>query len=425
MLDNGGPADHPGTTELNEIAETCLHAGSTVLDALAKLPAAELTDDTLASASLALERARRSLDAAELACLGELDRRGTTQAQFGQRTAAWLANHAKLPRPVAAARVNTAKKLAGPLAPVGAALAEGAIGFDHARVIADAANPRIVDDIAAVTEELCAAAGLTTFDRWQAEVRGLAEQLDADGGHDPTTDPESNRLSVHRVGGVTSLNGQLVGEGALTAETALHEVADDLFRRYTRDSKLTGDPVPRRPQLLAEAFAELCRRGLAVDQATSTPPRTEASVVFNAVEPDNVTDELGIRLDDTLTLLCDARLRPIVASFESVPLALGREQRFATPPQVAAIALRDAGCTFPGCDAHIAWLDTHHADEWADGGNTDVERMCGLCRFHHRIAHRSGWTLELTEDGWTLWTRPDGSKFWGQRHHRQRAGPPP
>ena len=293
------------------------------------------------------------------------------------------------------------------------------------RVIADAANPRIVDDIAAVTEELCAAAASTTFGRWQAEVRGLAEQFDADGGHDPAADAETNRLSVHRVGGVTSLSGQLVGEGALTAETALHEVADELFRRYTRDSTTTGEPVPHRPQLLAEAFVELCRRGRAVDLATSTPPRTEASVVFNAAEPDHVTDEFGIRFDDTLTLLCDARLRPIITNFDRLPLALGREQRFATPAQVAAIAIRDAGCAFPGCVAHIAWLDTHHVDEWGEGGNTDVERMCGLCRFHHRVAHRSGWAVELAEDGWTIWTRPDGTRFWGQRHHRQRAGPVP
>ena len=50
-----------------------------------------------------------------------------------------------------------------------------------------------------------------------------------------------------------------------------------------------------------------------------------------------------------------------------MPLALGCEQRFATPAQVTAIAMRDGGCAFPGCDAHIAWLDTHHADEWGDG----------------------------------------------------------
>ena len=48
-----------------------------------------------------------------------------------------------------------------------------------------------------------------------------------------------------------------------------------------------------------------------------------------------------------------------------------------------------------------------------------------LCRRHHRVAHRLGWTLELTDDGWTIWTTPRGYRFWGQRHHRQRAGPCP
>ena len=218
MLDEGSAPNHPGTTELNAAHRDLPPRwidGAGRAGEVARCRADRR--HVGASASLALEQARRALDAAELACLGELDRRGTTQLQFGQRTTTWLANHAKLPRHVAAARVNTARKLAGPLAPVGAALAEGAIGFDHARAIADVANPRTVDDIAAVTEELCAAAGLTTFDRWQAEVRGLADQFEADGGHDPAADAENNRLSVHRVGGVTSLNGQLAGEGALTA----------------------------------------------------------------------------------------------------------------------------------------------------------------------------------------------------------------
>ena len=81
-----------------------------------------LSDHALASATLAVEQARRFLDAAELAWLAELDRRGVTEARFGQRTTAWLAHEAQLPRAVAAARVNTARKVTGELSPVGDAL---------------------------------------------------------------------------------------------------------------------------------------------------------------------------------------------------------------------------------------------------------------------------------------------------------------
>ena len=414
-----------GQIDLDGAASTGVAAAGSVLSTMASIPPAVLSDEALASATLALEQARRFLDAAELSWLAELDRRGTTDARFGQRTVAWLAHEAKLPRAVASARVGTAAKVASQLPEVGDALREGHIGFDHARVLADAANPRNVDGLAGVTAELCDAAQLATFARWQAEVRGLADLLDADGGHDPHGDLPEARISAHRVGDVTTVRGQLSGEGALIAESALDQVADELFRQYTRDAAHTGLPAPRRPQLLAEAFVELCRRGLAVDVAGTRAPRTEATVVVNAAEPDHVTDVAGRLLTHTEVLLCDPVLRPVVTTFQEVPLAMGRDRRFATAAQTRAVNLRDGGCVFPGCASPAAWNDVHHADEWGGGGTTDVERMCGLCRFHHRLAHRDGWNVEVAGDGWTIWTRPDLTRFWGQRHQRQRAGPTP
>ena len=420
--------DLDGLGVLDGAASAGAVAASGVLSTVASIPAGVLGDDELAAVTLGLEAARRFLDAAELTCLAELDRRGTTETRFGQRTVAWLAHEAKLPRAVASSRVRTARKVTaggGGLAPVGDALTRGVIGFDHARVLAGAANARNVDELAGVTGELCDLAALSTFERWSAEVRGLAEMLDADGGHDPAGDLPDPRLSVNRVGEVTTVNGQLVGDGAHSAQAALDQVADELFRRYTRDHTLTGEPVPPRSRLLAEAFVELCRRGLAIDVASSKPPRTDATVVINAAGPDRVTDTNGTELLDTGVLLCDPVLHPVICDFTSLPLSIGRGQRFARPHQVRAVNLRDGGCVFPGCTAPPTWCDTHHTDPWADGGDTDTTRMCGLCRFHHRFAHHPDWHLHLDDDGWTRWTRPDGHTFWGQRHQRQHAGHPP
>ena len=75
-------------------------------------------------------------------------------------------------------------------------------------------------------------------------------------------------------------------------------------------------------------------------------------------------------------------------------------------------------------DARHGWLEVHHVLEWvADVGPTDLDNMVMVCRRHHRVAHRRGWSLALDPDGWSRWTAPDGHTFWGQRHHRQRAGP--
>ncbi len=414
-----------GGDGLGRAAAAGAAAAAGVLSTMASIPADSLSDAALAEVTLALEHARRFLDAAELSWLGELDRRGVTEAMFGHRTGTWLSHEAGLPRAVAAARVRTARRITSDLTSVGEALRDGRIGFDHARVFADAANQRNSAELAGVADELCDAAGVTSFERWSGEVRGLADMLDADGGHDPAGDLPDPRLSLNRVGDVTALSGQLTGDGAHLAEATLDQMADELFASYTREKTLTGAPVPKRSQLLAEAFVELCRRAMAVEPSSSRPPRTEATLVINAAEPDRVCDPSGRLLADPTVLICDAVLWPVVTTFDSVPLAAGRAHRFATSHQVRAVNLRDGGCVFPGCEAPSAWTDTHHVDSWTKGGSSDTERMCGLCRRHHRLAHSPDWTLHLDPDGWTRWTRPDGQTFWGQRHQRQRHGPPP
>ena len=422
MFDSDSP--HMGSS-LDGAASTGVAAASGVLSTMASLPVGTLSDSTLAEATLALEQARRFLDATALTWLGELDRRGVTETRFGQRPAAWLAHEARLPRSVAAARVRTARKVTRELPTLGDALRGGRIGFDHARVFADVTNARNTTELTGVAAELCDAAPLASFERWSDEVRGLADLLDTDGGHDPAADLPDPRLSLNRVGDITAVSGQLTGDGAHLAQSALGQLADELFAAHTREHTLTGASVPARPQLLAEAFVELCRRALAVDISTSRPPRVEATIVINAAEPDRVHDPSGQLLTDPSVLLCDAVMWPIVTTFDSVPLAAGRSQRFANSHQVRAINLRDGGCVFPGCNTPVAWTDTHHVDLWAHGGNSDTERMCGLCRRHHRLAHHPDWRLHLDPDGWTRWTRPDGHTFWGQRHQRQRHGPPP
>ncbi len=76
-------------------------------------------------------------------------------------------------------------ELSGRFSSVDEALIDGRIGWEHARVIVAAANPRIVKKIADIQDHLVAAAQGTLFERWRREVTGIADLLDEDGGHDP------------------------------------------------------------------------------------------------------------------------------------------------------------------------------------------------------------------------------------------------
>ena len=45
-----------------------------------------------------------------------------------------------------------------------------------------------------------------------------------------------------------------------------------------------------------------------------------------------------------------------------------------------ALALRDKGCTHPGCTRPHHWCDSHHIIHWAIGGPTSLDNLVLLCR---------------------------------------------
>lgn len=112
-----------------------------------------------------------------------------------------------------------------------------------------------------------------------------------------------------------------------------------------------------------------------------------------------------------------------VARPARVPLNLGRSQRLASPQQRAVLAVRDGGCTFPGCDAPTSWCDVHHVIEWDDHGLTDLDNLALLCRHHHGVTHRNGWTMTAAGDRTFTWTTPSGHTLHSQQHGRQHREP--
>jgi hypothetical protein len=131
------------------------------------------------------------------------------------------------------------------------------------------------------------------------------------------------------------------------------------------------------------------------------------------------------------TLLCD----PIVSIAEmhlaglegnQLDLRLGRAQRLASPAQRKAAFLRDGGCVFPGCDVHPRHCDLHHVTLWERNGETDIENLACVCRYHHGVSHRKGWSMDAVGDGTFTWNTPSGRTLQSQQHgipSHPRAGP--
>ena len=89
------------------------------------------------------------------------------------------------------------------------------------------------------------------------------------------------------------------------------------------------------------------------------------------------------------------------------PLHVGRKTRTINSGLRRALQSRDKGCRFPGCTSY-KWVDGHHIHHWADGGETCLENLVLLCRYHHRLVHEGGFQVSAVNDHTFEFRRPDG-----------------
>jgi hypothetical protein len=96
-----------------------------------------------------------------------------------------------------------------------------------------------------------------------------------------------------------------------------------------------------------------------------------------------------------------------VVDERGVPLKLGRTRRLFSVGQRLALAVRDKGCVFPGCDRPPSWCEAHHITAFSRGGGTDLANGCLLCAFHHRLIHAGHWQVVMADDGHPMVIPPD------------------
>jgi hypothetical protein len=438
------PADTTGTgpVELTELLRVLVGSAGHAMATAALIDVTDMDADTLQQVTVGIEQLRRALDATQAHMLAELVDRDTTDRTHGTSTSRWLAREAQLPAGLARQRVTLATALRHHLPDaVDRALTDGHIGIDHTRVIAEATNERNTQQLAAeIDHHLQSAAQSTGFHAWRRNFQARAALLDDDGTYNPASDLARNRLRLSPTTEFMELRGELVGDHALIVRDTIEALADELFAEFTRDHTHNPDiEIPNRATLRALALEEACRRALARDPDDTRPARTQVHLVLHgrplpagrlALDPiGHDRDGCPWLLRDTAVLLCDASVAATVLDHLGLPTDSGHNTRVPGPRLRRALDARDGGCTHPGCDRPPRHCDAHHLIAWQHGGETVLSNLVLLCRRHHRVAHRHGWTLTLTHDGWTHWTTPTGHTFWGQRHQRtrrhDRAGPAP
>ena len=193
----------------------------------------------------------------------------------------------------------------------------------------------------------------------------------------------------------------------VSAETIDPQAGENVSAETSGDSSDAERPAPVRTGR-ATALAHIAEHYLATGGSGARPlTSSEAYQVFihvnaNDAHPDNringahtaYTDDRRCLAPHVVRqLACDAARRTVLENDRGEVLNIGRRSR-TVPRHIAhALTIRDGGCRFPGCGRR-RWTDAHHIRHWADGGETSLDNLITLCRYHHRSLHREEYRIE-------------------------------
>ena len=378
-----------------------------------------LVSGDYATAVRAADRAISRLQALKLSLVAAADRAQVAAASGMTGTGAWLAKQTRTTGASAAGQVALAGALES-LPATGAALRDGMVSAEHAAVIAAATRqlPTSLgaEDRAAVEAGLVEQA--TRLDpaalrkKARRALELVASREEADRHHDQVLREEEarardkTRLTLHdnRDGTVTGHFTIPTLAGAILKKI-LGQLVSPRRGRLGASQAQTG-PVGDQldwAQRQGQAFLELIEH-LPTDRLHA---KTAATIVVTLDHTQLTADLAAAGLDtgDQLSasearrLACGAGILPAILNGPSLPLDLGRTQRFFTEAQRVALTTRHSTCLADGCDRPYAWTDLHHREPWAQGGRTDLTKAEPLCGFHHHRIHDPAYLHRRHPDG--------------------------
>lgn len=337
-----------------------------------------------------------------LELVGELDRRGSWAESGCGSCAEWLAwRCALLPR-AAREHVRVARCL--PELPlVHAAFASGELSYAKVRALTRVANADSEEELLPLARAMTAAQLERAVRAYRRVTAAQAEEVHADAHLVYSWDDD----------GALIVRARLAPEDGALFLRALEHARDQLNERDL------GSAEPRRRPTNAEAVVAMADTALASTDERSGSDRYQ--VVVHADADALGGDHDGAALEDgpaiaaetARRLSCDASVVAI-SERNGKPLRVGRKTRTIPPALRRALTARDRGCRFPGCENH-RFVDAHHIQHWARGGDTALENLVLLCRRHHRLVHEGGYSID------------DRLRFydpWGQHIPPVRRSPP-
>ena len=180
-------------------------------------------------------------------------------------------------------------------------------------------------------------------------------------------------------------------EEKISAETFsqfMNHVRADAFASLSEHFLATA---PDYPQLQGLKGAERCQVVLHVDINTLREQRSGACCAHARA---HFEDKPWLSPRTARRLSCDASLVTVLEDEAGKVLNVGRRSRTVPAHIRRALLERDGVCRYPGCH-ESRYVDAHHIKHWAEGGETSLENLVTLCRFHHRQLHRGCYDVRM------------------------------
>ena len=401
------------------------------IDLLPVAPAT-MSDTELQSTARVLGEKRRQVDAALSIIADELKRRSRVELghdglaqKLGLRTgerlvqqvtgvsareAAVLVKVGELTAPPSA---DSSPDLPSWLSSVGDAVRAGELSLTAADVIRSGlGSPREgvpAEALARAAAALVVLAASVTVEQLAAHARQARDELDEAGIADRAAALRERRY-LHlspQSDGMTRISGLLDPESAAIV-TAAYDGATSPRRggpRFVDSEDLARAEALQTDsrtveQITLDSFVELVRIGGAVDPGVVLPVRRPEVVVRVTLADldrragsgrfDGQSSPVGIPAVERQ--ICETGIVPVLFDGDRI-LEVGSTQRLFTRRQRIALAERDRGCRFDGCDRPASWTEAHHIRPWSDDGPTSIDNGILLCRHHHLLVHDHGWII--------------------------------
>lgn len=390
---------------------------SSLTDDLAAFEAWTLTGSEVRESAVAMQRARTSLDAALARMAGAAEDMGLAKDDGATSTTAWLADLTGISKGESAKLVGLSRVTTDL---TGAAWMRGDVTTDQASVIMKSIDslPEWVGDAERADAEthLIALAGEHNLDDLKRLANHVMEVIDPDGADEllgkKLQDEEqrawdATRFSTRRCGdGTTDGKFKLPDADADVLQAAIEGIIAPRRANFneTRHGVDDFNALPR-DQRMGLAFTELINH-----LPTEALPKAGglAATVAVMVNIGDLRTGQGIATTTSGTtisaakaqrLACNAHLVALYLDSESRVLDHGMSKRLFDRHQRLALAVRDGGCVWPGCDKPPAWCEAHHLNYWSEDGPTDLTNAGLFCHFHHFLLHEGEWVALMAADG--------------------------